>query len=99
MITPRKYKFPLPHHITGIQDSFGVQKLQSAGMWDKLPAAVQRKLIAGEGWFSNGTDVTKADLDELPDDVWTYVANELGLEWEKVPPPPTTTSPQTQGKP
>ncbi len=77
----RVYKFPLPYQISGIQDSVGISDLQSSGLWDQVPADIQAKLQAGDGWFSGGVQVTQADLDELPDAVWSYIAGKLGLQW------------------
>jgi hypothetical protein len=82
-ISKRIYHFDLPHMISGVQDTFGVNELQSDGMWPKIPADVQRKMLAGESWFGPGVSVTQADLDELPDDVLAYVANKLDLKWSK----------------
>ena len=77
----RVYQFQLPYQISGIQDSVGIGDLQDAGLWDNVPPAVQTKLNDGAGWFSGGCEVTKADLDELPDDVWAFIATKLGLAW------------------
>jgi hypothetical protein len=75
----RTYDFPLPYHISGIQDSVGVSDLQSAGLWAGVPTDLQARLTAADSWFSGGVDVTQSDLDELPDDVWAFIAGKLGL--------------------
>lgn len=77
----RIYQFPLPYRISGIQDSIGVADLKDDGLWDQMPATLQAKLEAGDNWFSGGVQVTRADLDELPDAVWSYIADRLGLQW------------------
>lgn len=77
----RIYHFPLPYHLSGIQDSVGVSDLKDANLWAKMPVDLQNKLSAADSWFSGGCDVTQSDLDELPDDVWTFIANKLGLSW------------------
>lgn len=79
----RVYEFQLPYTISGIQDSVGIDDLQSAGLWDQIPAGLQAKLNAGDGWFSGGVEVTQADLDELPDAVWTFIAGKLNLQWHE----------------
>jgi hypothetical protein len=79
----RNYHFVLPYTISGIQDSVGISDLKDDGLWDQIPADLQAKLEAGDSWFSSGVEVTKADLDELPDPVWAYIANKLGLQWSK----------------
>lgn len=80
-MSARSYLFTLPYQITAIQDSVGIADLQSQGLWDQIPADLQAKLQAASGWFSGGAEVTKADLDELPDAVWAFIANELSLKW------------------
>ena len=79
----RQYDFPLPYTISGIQDSVGVSDLQADGLWDQIPADLQAKLESGDSWFSSGVEVTQADLDELPDPVWTYIATKLNLPWHE----------------
>lgn len=78
----RKYNFDLPYQISGIQDSVGISDLQDAGLWDKIPVDLQAKLQDGSGWFSGGVEVTQADLDELSDPVWSFIATKLGLSWQ-----------------
>ena len=46
-----------------------------------MPADLQDKLTAGDSWFGGGVEVTKSDLDELPDDVWAWIAEKANLEW------------------
>ena len=77
----RIYQFTLPYRISGIQDLVGISDLKEDGLWDQIPADLQTKLDAGDSWFSGAVEVTQADLDELPDAVWTYIANKLGLQW------------------
>jgi len=79
----RVYDFDLPYTISGIQDSVGISDLQSAGLWDKIPTDLQAKLEAGDSWFSSGVSITKADLDELSDPVWNYIAAQLNLPWHE----------------
>jgi hypothetical protein len=79
----RVYNFPLPVSITGIQDSVGVSDLQDAGLWDQIPADLQAKLDAGDSWFSTGVEITQAELDELPDPVWGFIAEKLNLQWSE----------------
>jgi hypothetical protein len=78
----RKYGFPLPYQISGLQDSIGISDLQSAGLWNQIPADLQAKLQSGAGIFSSGVLCTQADLDELPDPVWAFIAEKLGLQWQ-----------------
>ncbi len=77
----RIYRFPLPYQISGIQDAVGIADLKDDGLWDQIPADLQEKLEAGDGWFSGGVQVTQAELDALPDPVWAYIAGKLGLQW------------------
>lgn len=79
----RVYAFTLPYTISGIQDSVGINELRSEGLWDQIPADLQAKLEAGDSWFSTGVQVTKADLDELPDPVWASIATKLKLPWRE----------------
>ena len=81
-MTKRTYLFTLPVTIPGFQDSVAISDLQSAGLWDQIPADLQTKLQDGSGWFSSGVNVTQADLDELPDPVWLWIANKLNLQWK-----------------
>ena len=77
----RVYDFTLPIIISGIQDSVGISDLQAAGLWDQIPADLQAKMNAGDSWFSSGVEITQADLDELPDPVWAFIAAKLNLKW------------------
>lgn len=92
-MTHRIYDFTLPQHITGIQDSVGVSDLKSMGLWNKIPADLQAKLEAADSWFSSGLDVKASDLNELPDDVWAFIADKLNLKWHMstLPPKPSST--------
>ena len=80
-MSKRIYDFPLPQHFSGIQDSVAITDLKSAGLWNKIPKDLQTKMLSGDSWFSSGVNVTAADLDELPDDVWSFVAEKLNLKW------------------
>ena len=83
--TKRVYDFALPYTISGIQDSVGIGDLQSAGLWDQVPADLQAKMLAADSWLSSGFVATAAELDEPPDPVWTYIAAKVGLKWHEVP--------------
>ena len=61
----RVYDFVLPVSITGVQDSVGISDLQSAGLWDQIPADLQAKMSAGDSWCSSGVEITQAELREL----------------------------------
>lgn len=76
-MTQRKYSFPLPIQLSGIEDSVAVSDLQSAGLWGLVPANLQAKLLAADSWFSGGAVVTEVELNELPDPVWTYIHAKL----------------------
>jgi len=58
-----------------------VSGLQSAGLWGQVPADLRAKMVAGESWFGGGVEVTAADLDELPDAVWAWIAGRANLKW------------------
>lgn len=79
----RIYDFALPYRISGVEDSVGIGDLQSAGLWEQVPAGLQASMQAGAGLFGVGAVVTQADLDALPDPVWTYIADKLGLQWHQ----------------
>ena len=80
-MTTRIYDFPLPVHISGFQDSIGISDLKDAGIWDRVPTDLQTKMTNASSWLSGGADITKADLDELPDNVWSFIADKLNLKW------------------
>ena len=77
----RVYDFALPVQLSGFQDFEAVEGLKGAGLWSQVPADLQDKLTAGDSWFGGGVEVTKSDLDELPDDVWAWIAEKANLEW------------------
>lgn len=79
----RIYDFQLPYQISGLQDSVGISDLQDAGLWDEIPVNIQQKLQSGSGLFANGVEVTQADLDDLPDAVWAFIASKLNLQWHE----------------
>jgi hypothetical protein len=81
----RVYEFPLPYDLSGLDDSVAISDLQSAGLWDQIPADLQAKLQAADSWFSSGVSITQADLDELPDSVWEFIATKLNLQWKPSP--------------
>lgn len=66
----------LPYVIAAWKVGFVIQTIVQAGMWAKLPHAVAVKINDA---YSNGRElqVTKADLDSLPDDVWEYLRSRL----------------------
>ena len=82
-MTARIYDFALPYTLTGLADMVGVNELQSAGLWDDIPADLQVRMVAGEGLFGNGAVVTQQELDRLPDKAWKYIAAQLSLSWHE----------------
>jgi len=84
----RIYNFPLPYQIDGMQDGVGIDDLKQAGLWEQLPSDLQKRMSDGAGLFAPGVTVTAGDLDKLPDKVWAFIADHLGLNWTKGAPPP-----------
>jgi hypothetical protein len=75
----RDYPFELPLHVPG-WGGFRrrlIDKIVKAGLWDVLPVALIIRLSEAE---KNGTgiEITKADLDSIPDSVWKRVEAAIG---------------------
>ena len=77
-MTARDYsQINLPYVVAAWKVGFAIQMIVQAGMWEKLPEAIAIKINTA---YRNGTDlvVTKADLENLPDDAWEYLHSRLG---------------------
>jgi hypothetical protein len=78
----RKYHFKLPYEVSGWAAAIAVTHLQQRELFYQLPRSLQDRLTyAAETWKT--IKVTKEDLDELPDDLWARIAQELQLSWSK----------------
>lgn len=83
----RKYAFQLPYEISGVYAVGLAHELAnprpevSAALnkIHRLNPALGAKL--DEAGFWHPIEITQADLDSLPDDVWAPVATRLNLKW------------------
>jgi hypothetical protein len=76
----RIYDFDLPYHIPVFGVGIAISKLKGMGVWDELPPALKQKTkVAKGGWC--GLNITRKDLDSIPDHVWETIASELDLGW------------------
>jgi hypothetical protein len=83
----RKYGFGLPYEISGFTAAGMALELRGARpdvagamtKIEKINPALYAKLTSAGMWHP--IEITQADLDSLPDDVWTPVAAHLGLKW------------------
>lgn len=78
-MSKRHYHFELPYEMSGFYASMAVSELQQMGLWDKIPLRLRNKLL--ECGFFDSMEITKADCDALPDDVFAKIAERLDLEW------------------
>jgi hypothetical protein len=65
----RIYDFEFPYDTTKF---FRPGDLKAAGLWDLLSPELQTKMQ---------TDGAEFAADDLPDPVWAFVAEQLGLAW------------------
>jgi uncharacterized protein (TIGR02594 family) len=83
---PRPANQPQPRDYTGIKLPYDVPpfagsllkgEIEKAGVWDRLPKALQDKVTKGATTWG-GWQITKQDLDSLPQDVWEKLGERLG---------------------
>jgi hypothetical protein len=85
---PRTYNFDLPVQLSGLELEAIVDNVKAAGKWDEVSAHLQQALTDGAGLFGPGAMVTSAELDDLPDDLWVPIADQLNLSWTHGSAPP-----------
>lgn len=79
--TGRVYHFDLPYTMSASNVFYGVKMLQKNGMFVKIPLDFQKIMLkARDNWHP--IKITRFDLDELDDETWTLIANNLNLRWE-----------------
>jgi hypothetical protein len=80
-MTKRIYEFELPYMLPGMFAGRAVSEIQSMGLWARVPKKLQKKLSEASWW--SPVEITKADLDGIPDDLWKKLAERLNLKWRK----------------
>lgn len=68
----RQYNFHLPYSFSSWQVQFAPGRLQSMGVWDKLPADL-RELIMEAYNRGLGFTLLKEDLDKIDNDTWEQI--------------------------
>jgi len=78
MMPNRSYSFELPYTVEGWKLKMGLSRYKHDPVYSRIPANLRAALEQGE---ATGRDVQirKKDLDSLPDDVWDYIKQTLGL--------------------
>lgn len=77
--TKRVYLFDLPYALPGLYAGPAIEEIRSLGFWERTPRRLRAKL-EGASWWSP-VEITKQDLDEIPDDLWRALAARLNLKW------------------
>jgi hypothetical protein len=75
MAKKRTYLFKLPYETSWIERMGAQGRLESMGVWDRIPDDIKQAV-------NDGAPITAAMLDRIPTPVWTPIAAELGLEWK-----------------
>jgi hypothetical protein len=86
-MSKRTYSFPLPYELSGLYATGLAAEVRgdrpdvvaAMAKIQTINPAFYAKLMSAGFWHS--IEITPADLDSLPDAVWTPVAAHLGLKW------------------
>ena len=78
----RIYNFTLPYEISSLYVHFGLQRLQSEGLFDKLPLDLRAKIETSAAVWEPVV-ISKEMCDAIDDDTWEKICKHL--KWEFIP--------------
>lgn len=73
----RSYRFELPINVPWFYMNTLVKKIVDAGLWEPLPAVLTNRIAAATK-AGTGMEITRADLDLIPDDIWAKALLVIG---------------------
>ncbi len=73
----RTYPFELPLNVPFFYRDRLISKVVDHGLWNVLPVPLVNRM-AEAAKTHTGLEITKADLDSIPDDVWARVLTVIG---------------------